>query len=55
MNIVQGHSYGWDGSIAWNINFHSALYQTGMTSLDGIRFYSDSGNINGTFQLYGIS
>ena len=55
MNIVQGHSYGWDGSIAWAIGFNSALYQTGMTKLDGIRFYSDSGNLNGTFQLYGIS
>ena len=55
MNIVQGHSYSWDGSNAWSIGFNSALYQTNMTSLDGIRFYSASGNLNGTFQLYGIS
>tara|TARA_Y100000015_G_scaffold5408_1_gene4782 strand:- start:18 stop:2243 length:2226 start_codon:yes stop_codon:yes gene_type:complete len=55
MNIVQGYSYGWNGSSAWRMQYGSGLYQTGMTNLSGIRIYSASGNINGTFQLYGIS
>ena len=54
MFTTQGFATSYDGVNTYKLHWASSLVQS-FTNISGIRFYNGSGNIHGTFQLYGIS
>ena len=53
MHLFRGYSVGY-ATYTWNMDFATAV-PLSVVNISGLRFTMDSGNIYGTFQLYGIS